>query len=126
MFDYRAANLTGRLQLLACIRTQVFERQTPSRFSGFTCVAGDLVAAAHSLEHDRNGFALAVPHDVEMNGRAWLLLPDLHLQFTRIGDGLSIKTYDHVAILQTSFRGWRIGLYLRDQRPFTLGKIEEL
>src|SRR5690242_20078296 len=61
-----------------------------------------------------------------MNGRAWLLLANLHLELTGVSDFAAIDLRDYVAYFQTGFRSRSIRLYLRYHGSARFGHIEEL
>src|SRR6185369_8939548 len=76
-----AGDIGGCLQFLASRRCEVLESETPARFAALC--AGRLslsVTATHRFQCNRNGHALSVTHDAELDGAAGLFLSDLHLK----------------------------------------------
>jgi len=97
--------LNASLQLLPDIRREITKSQSPARLSIFRtgALTARVVAAAHGFECYRNGFVLAITHDVQVNGRAWLLLSNFDLELASIGHFFSIKTGYYVTNFHASF-----------------------
>ncbi len=128
LLDHRAVKTVRRLQLLAHIRSDVGQPDSPARFAladvrGFIA---RLVALAHSFESDRSSDVLAVAHHLQMNGCAGILLSDYHLQSAGVAHFLAVDLGDHIADFQARLGARRIGFDLGDDRARGFVNVEEL
>src|SRR5260370_14506576 len=98
-------DIAASLHLLPKVWSQIGQSKTPAGFAIFGAGAFAVVSAgSHRFQRHQYVFAVPIPHDLQMNARASLLLSNSHLKLASIAHCLAIEPGQDISDLQSCRR----------------------